>query len=186
MHAPGRGRGHIDWLAALPFAAIIASVSGAMAGTAIGSATIPFRSAYDFERPQPQGIADYDGSAAPQVPLPDHYPIETPGGRFEVYELSARGLYANRRYAFAEPSFAPADEVSYDQLAFVPANADLDSPAVEAETAASSPSSTPPAVVVTRGTRSSAAALAPNRSADVPAEPPAPLSRSGRDAVPAQ
>lgn len=31
--------------------------------------------------------------------LPDHYPIVTPRGRFEVYELAERGLYSQARYA---------------------------------------------------------------------------------------
>ena len=31
--------------------------------------------------------------------LPDHYPLVTPQGRFEVHELADRGLYSQARYA---------------------------------------------------------------------------------------
>lgn len=31
--------------------------------------------------------------------LPDHYPLVTPRGRFEVHELADRGLYSQARYA---------------------------------------------------------------------------------------
>jgi hypothetical protein len=46
---------------------------------------LPQASVVHFESPQ-------------QASLPDHYPIVTPQGRFEVHELRDRGLYRQARY----------------------------------------------------------------------------------------
>lgn len=46
----------------------------------------------------------------PPSALPDHYPIVTPEGRFEVYQLADRGLYRQARYAADYPVEAYAVE----------------------------------------------------------------------------
>ncbi|UIP07733.1 hypothetical protein LY632_04865 [Erythrobacter sp. SDW2] len=167
----------------LTIAGIAACISGALTGTAVGSSAMQYRTAYDFElpqpqpQPQPQPISDVAGSAEVQPPLPDHYPIETPSGRYEVYELSARGLYANRYPDFPEPVFAQREEAVLEAQ---PA------PAVEAAVYADSPSLDEPllsprpeltTVTVSRGTETTVATVEPEPDAERRSSPRALLAK---------
>jgi hypothetical protein len=48
--------------------------------------------------------------------LPDHYPLVTRAGTFEVHELGERGLYSQARYSYrdAYASYYPEDEWAED------------------------------------------------------------------------
>lgn len=67
-------------------------------------------------------VSEFDAEAQ-RPALPDHYPLITPQGRFEVGELRQRGLYRNRRLAldtwWADP-FEPAYEVAGADHRYIP------------------------------------------------------------------
>ncbi len=99
------------FLGACALAAITGMVSGATVNTrpiqraGIGMYAIDDRAiAFD---PSDDGLPD-------QATLPDHYALSTPEGRFEVAELSTRGLYAQRRFGWREPSYDALPAVPLD------------------------------------------------------------------------
>jgi hypothetical protein len=92
-------------------ACAVASIGGIVSGATIDTRMIQHagigmdqinRPAIAFD-PADSGLND-------QVALPDHYALNTPAGRFEVAELSNRGLYAQRRFGWREAQFAPVPE----------------------------------------------------------------------------
>lgn len=88
-------------------------VAGVASGAVIGKVPPMKRLAPDYLLPQ---AASAEPAWSSQVALPDHYPIVTPEGRFEVYELSSRGLYRAARYApsgFDDADYAAA--LAYDE-----------------------------------------------------------------------
>ncbi len=100
------------FLGACALAAITGVVSGATVNTqpiqraGIGMHAIAERAiAFD---PSDDGLPD-------QATLPDHYALSTPEGRFEVAELSTRGLYAQRRFGWREASYAPLPEAALEE-----------------------------------------------------------------------
>jgi hypothetical protein len=104
--------------------ACAAALLGAMTGASI--ATEPLERGIDAwdHLPQP----DIDGEEADRLSeakaLPDHYPLVTPQGRFEVAELRDRGLYRNRRFAIDDywiDSPEPAYELAAD-YEYIPAD----------------------------------------------------------------
>ncbi len=68
--------------------------------------------AWDRLPPPDFGEDDLTGLSEPEA-LPDHYPIITPRGRFEVAELRDRGLYRNRRFG-SDPNWIDGDEPAYE------------------------------------------------------------------------
>ena len=81
----------------LAVASLIIAVAGVTSGALIGQTPMLAKSAVgglgDERAFDPfEHVADI----GPE-PTPDHYAIETPEGRFEVAELSSRGIYRNRR-----------------------------------------------------------------------------------------
>lgn len=92
-------------------ACTLASIGGIVSGATINTRMIQHagdgmeqinRPAIAFD-PTDTGLSD-------QVALPDHYALSTPSGRFEVAELSNRGLYAQRRFGWREAQFAPVPD----------------------------------------------------------------------------
>jgi len=105
------------FLGACALAAITGVVTGATVNTqpiqraGIGMHAIAERAiAFD---PSDDGLPD-------QATLPDHYALSTPEGRFEVAELSTRGLYAQRRFGSREASYDPLPEVPLDDYEPLP------------------------------------------------------------------
>lgn len=98
-------------------------VAGVASGAVIGKVPPMKYLAAQYYLPQ---AADGAFAWSEQKPLPDHYPIVTPEGRFEVYQLAERGLYRQARYApqYYAPQYydfeAEAAELAYD----APATAD--------------------------------------------------------------
>jgi hypothetical protein len=130
--------------------ACAAAVAGALSGAAID--TTPVERGIDgwdhiaqrqFSESELAAVAD------DQPSLPDHYPLITPQGRFEVGELRDRGLYRNRRFGAAagwddwpEPS-EPAYAVASAEYRYLPD--ETDPPA----TRPASQTERPPAVLAT-------------------------------------
>ena len=107
MHAPRIGRGQTDTKFALAMAAVVMATAGAATGTAIGATTVKYDGSHSYEMPR-NALGGYlVEDPMVEVPLPDHYPIETPEGVFGVSELRDRGLYANARFGYAEAVYAP-------------------------------------------------------------------------------
>jgi len=105
------------FLGACALAAITGMVSGATVNTqpiqraGIGMHEIAQGSiAFD---PSDDGLPD-------QAALPDHYALSTPEGRFEVAELSRRGLYAQRRFGWREASYAPLPQTAQQDYGPLP------------------------------------------------------------------
>ena len=72
-------------------------VAGVTAGNAFG--TVPpmqMRGMHEL-LPQARTVAY---AAGPGTAWPDHYPLITAAGRFEVHELGERGLYSQARYSY--------------------------------------------------------------------------------------
>jgi hypothetical protein len=89
-------------------------VAGILGGAALG--TVPPM--------QQRGVQDMLPEARPvaadhraQGDLPDHYPLVTRAGRFEVHELGERGLYSQARYAYRD-AYAYYSEGDWDQAGY--------------------------------------------------------------------
>ena len=54
-----------------------------------------------------------DNGLSDQVAPPDHYAINTPEGRFDVAELSNRGIYSQRRFGWREAQWTPPPMPDY-------------------------------------------------------------------------
>lgn len=91
------------FLGACAFASMAGALSGAATNTTpiqnggIGMDMLPER-AFAFD---PRATAENNPA------LPDHYPIVTPAGRFDVGELATRGLYAQQRFGWREADYIP-------------------------------------------------------------------------------
>lgn len=166
MHAPGQGRGQIEPWFAILMGAIVISASGASAGAAIGSTAMQSRHGFDYEMPQQPHPAERAQVETTPVILPDHYPITTPRGRFEVAELRERGLYASRRFRtpYEEPPVSV--QVSYSETPDTPGDV-------------SERPERPKAVRVTSGASTSVATIAPPDIQDDSAQPLPPLFEGG-------
>lgn len=100
-------------------------IAGACAAALIGAVTGASMPTDPLDRgidawdrlPQPDFAEDggEDGPAGLSEPeaLPDHYPLVTPRGRFEVAELRDRGLYRNRRFG-SDPYWIDDPEPAYE------------------------------------------------------------------------
>ena len=149
--------------ARLTVATLVIAIAGVTSGALIGQT--PMLEPTSIGQATPQRSSPVIASSTrPDVRLPNHYAIETPEGRFEVEELSTRGLYRNRvgsRYDRAyeaemdalmaeleeeravDPHFAKAE---WERSA--PAVARADGPAVHAAPAPNTPANPAPAATV--------------------------------------
>jgi hypothetical protein len=92
-------------------ACALASIGGIVSGATIDTEMIQHAGIgmNDIHRPE-IAFDPADTGLSDQVALPDHYALNTPSGRFEVAELSNRGLYAQRRFGWREAQYAPPPE----------------------------------------------------------------------------
>ena len=134
--------------AAIAIMAIV--LGGAATGSAIGATSIKTRSDHAYTKPATPMLGQPTARLASAPP--DHYPIDTPGGRYEVYELRDRGLYRNARFGSGDrfggetPRYAEAAvyETAYEPVV-VPIERD---PGVRAaDTTATPPAARPEARV---------------------------------------
>lgn len=97
-------------------ACALASVGGVVGGTTINTRPIQHGGIGMDEIHRPAIAVD---AAAPgiadQVALPDHYALQTPAGRFQVGELSTRGLYAQRRFGWRDAAWTPSPDPLLDE-----------------------------------------------------------------------
>ncbi|ABC64038.1 hypothetical protein [Erythrobacter litoralis] len=100
--------------ASVVLAAVGFALAGAATGSAIGDTSVKYRSDHTYIKPQPQMIRQSSVRVASSERRPDHYPIETPQGRFEVHELRERGLYRNARYSHDAPIYDGPDFIPVD------------------------------------------------------------------------
>lgn len=112
-------------------------VAGVAAGAALG--TVPPMQQRGFTEwlPEQPVVAQ---ELRPTGDFPDHYPLVTRAGRFEVHELGERGLYSQARYgyrtfdatyyaaAYDEPDHDPAWARSEPEPAVEPAVAPAPQP----------------------------------------------------------
>ena len=97
-------------------ACALASVAGVVSGTTINTRPIQHAGIGMDEIVRPAIAFDAsDSGLSDQVALPDHYAMRTPEGRFEVGELSNRGLYAQRRFGWREAAWTPPPEDGYSE-----------------------------------------------------------------------
>lgn len=82
----------IQW--GIAAAAVLIATAGALSGAAIGESPIVSRE--DHHELPTAPIVRSEFRPELQRSQPNHHPIETPEGRFEVAELSSRGLYRER------------------------------------------------------------------------------------------
>src|SRR5687768_2177820 len=84
------------------FACVVAAISGAVGGAAIDTTPIQKAGvgAPDFMRETV--MFDDSSESMAQPMLPDHYAMDTPTGRIDVAELTANGLYSQRRFGWRE------------------------------------------------------------------------------------
>ena len=75
---------------------LIAPIVGAVAGQKMSTDPITSISDVSTVLPTASPIAAGDATPLTVERLPDHYAMETPEGRVEVYELAMRGRYADR------------------------------------------------------------------------------------------
>ena len=81
-------------------------VAGVAAGAALGSVPPMQQRGVHELLPQANTVAlDYPETTE----LPDHYPLVTRTGRFEVHELGERGLYSQARYHYLD-AYYPVEE----------------------------------------------------------------------------
>lgn len=101
-------------------ACALASVAGVVSGTTIDTRLIQ-RAGIGMDKIHRPGIAFGTGTAlSDQVALPDHYALDTPEGRFEVGELSTRGVYAQRRFGWRHAQWTPPPEHFLEEPAAEP------------------------------------------------------------------
>jgi hypothetical protein len=102
-------------------ACALASIGGVVSGATINTRLIQHGGVGTEEINRPAIAFDAsDTGLSDQVALPDHYALNTPAGRFEVGELSNRGLYAQRRFGWREAQFAPPPEAPLPEPAADP------------------------------------------------------------------
>lgn len=93
--------------------ACAAAIFGAVTGAAIR--TEPLERGVDAwdQIPHPDTESESRTKLSEPEMLPDHYPLVTPRGRFEVAELRDRGLYRNHRFG-SGPHWIEDPEPAYD------------------------------------------------------------------------
>lgn len=92
---------------AIALAVSVVTLGGATSGALIGKSPVLQRDELGAELPQPDFSYSASNSSQPaQKVLPNHYPIETPEGRFEVNELRARGIMRNRHFSHYDRIYA--------------------------------------------------------------------------------
>jgi hypothetical protein len=94
-------------------ACALASIAGVVSGTAIDTNPIQRGGIGLEEIARPAIDFASDGGLSDQVALPDHYAINTPDGRFDVPELSSRGIYAQQRFAWRDAQYTPPPEPAF-------------------------------------------------------------------------
>lgn len=128
--------------------ACAAVLLGAVTGASIDTTPLERRGdAGDLISRPEASAAEFEANAEPQA-LPDHYPLITPQGRFEVEELRLRGLYRNRRFAMSSwwvDDFEPAYEVAAADYRYLPYDTPEPEPATSVRTP---PSEEPPVLAV--------------------------------------
>lgn len=115
-------------------ACAFASIAGALSGAATN--TTPIRNGGIGMDMLPERVFAFDprDTGQPEPALPDHYPIVTPAGRYDVGELATRGLYAQQRFGWREADYAPLPEPAFAGDPAALAEAPL--PAIDARPAA--------------------------------------------------
>ncbi|ANY21251.1 hypothetical protein A6F68_02761 [Tsuneonella dongtanensis] len=96
-------------------ACVLASIAGAVGGATTNTTPIQNGGIGMDMLPQQTIAFDPADSGQPQAALPDQYAIVTPAGRFEVGELSTRGLYAQQRFAWREAAYSPPAEPLFEE-----------------------------------------------------------------------
>lgn len=92
-------------------ACVLASIGGIVSGATINTQPLQRAGIGMDEINRPAVAFDpSDNGLSDQVALPDHYALKTPEGRFEVAELSNRGLYAQRRFGWREAVWSPPED----------------------------------------------------------------------------
>jgi hypothetical protein len=91
-------------------ACALVSIAGVVSGATINTQPIQRGGVGMNEISRPGVDFASDNGLSDQVALPDHYAINTPDGRFDVAELSTRGIYAQRRFAWREAKWTPPPE----------------------------------------------------------------------------
>jgi hypothetical protein len=94
-------------------ACALVSIAGVVSGATINTHPIQ-RGSVGMNQINRPGI-DFasDNGLSDQVAPPDHYAISTPEGRFDVAELSNRGIYAQRRFGWREAQWTPPPMPDY-------------------------------------------------------------------------
>lgn len=113
-------------------ACAFASMAGALSGAATNTTPIQNGGIGMDMLPERAFAFDPRETAEPQPALPDHYPIVTPAGRFDVGELATRGLYAQQRFGWREVDYSPPPP----EPAFEPdpvEHSEVPPPAIEAQ-----------------------------------------------------
>jgi hypothetical protein len=95
-------------------ACVLASIGGIVSGATINTQPLQ-RGGIGLEEINRPALAfdPSDSGLSDQVALPDHYALKTPEGRFEVAELSNRGLYAQRRFGWRDAVWTPPQEYAF-------------------------------------------------------------------------
>ncbi len=97
-------------------ACALASITGVVSGASINTQPIQHAGIGMDEIARPEIAFDAgDTGLSDQVALPDHYALRTPEGRFEVGELSNRGLYAQRRFGWRDATWSPPPEPAFSE-----------------------------------------------------------------------
>lgn len=95
-------------------ACALAAIAGMVSGATVNTRPLQRAGIGMHEIAQPDIAFDpSDDGVSEQAAPPDHYALSTPEGRFEVAELSTRGLYAQRRFGWREASYVPLPEPAF-------------------------------------------------------------------------
>ena len=127
-------------------ACALVSIAGVVSGATINTDPIQ-RGSVGMDQINRPGI-DFasDNGLSDQVAPPDHYAINTPQGRFDVAELSNRGIYSQRRFGWREAQWTPPPQSAFTgepQSEWSERGTELASPVAPDENAPSPPPQVP-------------------------------------------